>query len=215
MLLLAGCMNAPVLDSARVVRAGGIRYDAFGSLPIDGRPVTPDDPGTSERDLSDRERWRRVGRASVSGIAAHYGQMDGRLQIDLSFASNLMLGFGGKYQLIDREHWAMAIGGQAHGSLIGGLIDDIPKVIDFAMPLWIGLEPAPWLSLYFTERLQVWWVEVWGATALASQTLGFRVGGDIGMLAEATYILEPFHASGGFQVAFAFYVTTFGVTKAN
>lgn len=218
-LVLTGCMSSPVLDGARIQQAKTWRYALTGLMPLNALPEkTRVGPDGEELEVSEREKWRRLGQAEVFGVAAHHGIND-EAQLDLYLSSNTMLGFGGKQRLVDDGTIALALGLQAHLSVFSLLFQDdndrneengegFPTVLKFSVPFWFGIELDPWLSLYVNTRVQLWWVEPVGVTGVLSQTAGFRFGRSVGVISECTYNYEPFFRSSGFQIAFALYFQT-------
>lgn len=227
-------MSSPVLDGARIVPAKSWRYDLTASMPMNApandRAAPPrlvaqsDEHEVREkhewhqaREVADREKWRRMGQAEVLGVAAHHGLRDGQNQIDLFLSSNSMLGLGGKHRLADKGTVALALGAHMHMTIFSLLFKDddqteddegFPTIMKLSLPLWIGIEPDPWLSVYLNVRSQLWWVEPVGVTGALAHTAGFRFGKTFGVIAEATYTYEPFYQSSGFQTAFALYLST-------
>lgn len=207
---LAGCMNTPVLDGARVLPDGVWRANLNLAVPIDHKPLVPLEDRPPPDEWSTREQWKFLGQDPVIAVAAHRGMEGGASQLDLSVGNNFMFGIGAKVRLLDRGALSIATGGHLHLSVFSLLVedtDDAPPLLKLSVPLWIGYEPGPWLSVYATERLQLWWVEPVGTTGAALQTIGVRVGTTFGIIAEGTYVLEPFYRSSGFQIAVAIYGT--------
>jgi len=213
-------MSSPVLDGARIVRDKTWRYDLTALVPVSKQPEAPPRrPDGAELEVSDRVKWSRLGQAEVFGVAAHHGFNGGRTQVDLYLSSNSMLGFGGKFRLADDGTLALALGAQAHFTVFSLLFKDkddsdekngegFPTITKLSVPLWLGIEPDPWLSIYFNVRPQLWWVDPVGVTGVLAQTAGLRFGKSFGVLAEATYAYEPFFGSNGFQAGFALYFNT-------
>lgn len=195
-------MNTPVLDNARLVQPGAWRVDVNASLPLAQESLTAE-PEPEDTALSKKEQWRRLAFYPVGGIAAHQGGDVG--QMDLFVGSNSMVGAGIKARLLDRDTLAIALGGRFYTTVFGFISEEIPAFMKLSVPLWIGFEPAAWASLYLTERVEFWAVEPVGVTGVAAQTVGFRLGGDLGVMGEVTYLWSPFHDVAGFQVGIALY----------
>lgn len=204
-------MSAPLLDGAIALPDKTERYDLAATVPFGQPPSRSDDEDEADtntqpqsEEARDRARWLRLGRSGTGSVAAHIG-VGGGNQIDLFLIGGVTWGAGIKHQLIDARPWAVAAGVHFYLDTLSFLADEATAG-QLSLPLWIGYEPLTWLGFYAAERLQVRGAAGLGVTVAAVQTAGLRVGEGFGVLAEASYVVEPIFDSGGPQIAFALYI---------